>query len=118
MPNAEGYLADYLGGLSGLEKAETGDALLDVSGVKRVLNTTFAALPAPSDHIGYANVSDVGLSGSLWQSDGTIWRPVGGRVLLAASAVAAAAVTGGTTEVTTDTLTIKGGIMGLNGGLE
>jgi hypothetical protein len=94
------------------------DAVLEALGLKKVLQTTFAALPAAADHIGYANVSDVGLNGSLWQSDGTIWRPVAGRVLLASTAVASALHTGTLTETTIDTISIPGNLMGLNGSLE
>lgn len=34
---------------------------------------SWATLPAPADYIGTAFITDVGLRGSLWRSDGAIW---------------------------------------------
>ena len=50
-----------------------------------VTTTTFAELPAANAVAAYTAqylVTDVGIGGSVWYSDGTRWRAVGGRVTL------------------------------------
>lgn len=44
---------------------------------------TFATLPSAPDYAGFrVFVSDIGINGSVWYSNGTRWLPVGGRVVL------------------------------------
>lgn len=43
---------------------------------------TWATKPLPSALTGQIFISDVGIGGSYWYSDGSKWRPVGGRVTL------------------------------------
>lgn len=78
----------------------------------------FAALPAPSDFIGNVYVSDIGTSGSLWRSNGSVWAPIGGEVILHQSNTAGTALTGSTTETLLEEFLIPGGLLGENGGLE
>lgn len=80
---------------------------------------SWATLPPPADYIGTAFITDVGLRGSLWRSDGATWGVVGGSVVLANNWVAGTAVTGSTSETlfSNGTFTVRGGLMGLNGSL-
>lgn len=49
---------------------------------------TFANLPAASANTGRIyNVSDVGVNGSLWQSNGTKWAPLNGTILLGLASI-------------------------------
>ena len=74
--------------------------------------------PAAADWAGeLIQITDVGLGGSLWISTGVLWKPVNGRVTLAASA-AAIASTNTTAEETLLSLIIKAGLLGLDGSLE
>lgn len=78
---------------------------------------TWATLPAAASNSGLkVRVSDVGVSGSEWRSNGTTWEPVGGRVLLA-RVHTDSAVTGTTAETVLATVTIPAGLMGVNGSL-
>lgn len=43
---------------------------------------TWQTKPAPSALTGQIYISDIGIGGSYWYSDGSKWRPVGGRVTL------------------------------------
>ena len=43
---------------------------------------TWATKPLPSALTGQIYISDIGVGGSYWYSDGSKWRPVGGRVTL------------------------------------
>ncbi len=79
---------------------------------------TWATLPAAADYIGPAHVSDVGVHGSLWRSDGSTWGIVGGSAVLAVNNVAGTTLTGTASETELYSLTIKGGLLGLNGALE
>ncbi len=79
---------------------------------------TWATLPAASAYIGTAYVTDVGLSGSLWRSDGANWGVVGGSVVLGRTNVAGTALTGSTTETIDWVYTIPAGLLGANGALE
>lgn len=80
---------------------------------------TFATLPAASgSNTGQIYfVSDVGISGSHWVSNGTQWKPLNGSVVLASSAVKVSH-TGDLLEFTFATIPIAGGIMGANGRIE
>lgn len=78
---------------------------------------TWATLPSAAANNGLrVHVSDVGEGGSDWKSNGTLWLPVNGSVLLARSAVAAS-VTGTAAETALATITIPAGLMGTNGQL-
>ncbi len=78
----------------------------------------FANLPAASAAAGqFYLVTDIGTSGTLFSSNGTIWRPANGTAVLAASGVAVS--TGSdTTEDVLATITIPAGLMTANGKLE
>lgn len=79
---------------------------------------TWATLPAASTVTGMTvRVTDVGVGGSFWTSNGTKWYPTATEVLLANDQTTLA-VTGTTSEVQTFTLTIPAGMMGANGVLE
>lgn len=79
---------------------------------------TWATLPAASTVTGMTvRVTDVGVGGSFWTSNGTKWYPTATDVLLANDQTTLA-VTGTTSEVQTFTLTIPAGMMGANGVLE
>jgi hypothetical protein len=84
------------------------------------ITTTWANRPAnPQDYTGIIiQVSDVGLGGSLFISNGTLWVPVA-TVVLARSAVAIAnsSSTNGA-EFNFAPVTIPAGLMGLNGTIE
>lgn len=90
----------------------------DASNPKFARPYTWATLPAPADYIGPAYISDIGLHGSMWRSDGSTWGLVDGQCILEASAVAKAAVTGSTTEALVHTYAMPAGLLGLNGELE
>lgn len=78
----------------------------------------FAELPQASRARGAIRwVIDVGVSGSLWRSDGIEWCLVGGHSLLAQSNVAKSVTVGSTTEELLDWIAIPGTAIGLNGAL-
>lgn len=78
---------------------------------------TWATLPSAAANNGLrVHVSDVGEGGSDWKSNGTLWLPVNGSVLLARSGTQAS-VTGTTAETALATIAIRAGIMGTNGQL-
>jgi hypothetical protein len=62
-------------------------------------------------------VTDIGANGALFISNGTIWRPLNGSCVLAASSVAAS-FTGSTTETTITTVTIPANLVTANAALE
>lgn len=113
--------AQIAAGSTGVAGALSGNpgSLFMPDGTQRLATPayTWATLPAASAYIGNAFVSDVGARGSLWRSDGSEWGLVGGSVVLAQSAVAAAALTGTTTETAAANYTLAGNLMGLNGKL-
>lgn len=74
-------------------------------------------MPKPQDLIGNFYLSDVGLGGSLWRSNGEDVCPVGGQVVLVDKKVASAQLTGVTTEQLADEFLIQGKLLGKNGGL-
>lgn len=77
--------------------------------------SAFASLPSASTVSGQIyRVTD--LSNALFISDGTIWKPVNGRCILACSAVAQS-LTGSTSETTLASFTVPGGLMTANGSL-
>ncbi len=81
-------------------------------------NLTWAQRPNAAQ---YANeiiyISDVGVGGSYWTSNGTYWSPLNGEVTLAQSG-AAIDLTGFATEQVMATYTLPGGLMSANGQLE
>lgn len=81
-----------------------------------ILPFTFATLPAvaASNSGLIVNVIDIGASGTLFESNGTIWRPAGGRCVLFSSAIGWSN-TGNTTENTLITLSVPANIMTANG---
>lgn len=90
------------------------------AGVVSALEYTWANKPVASS----ANrnmeifVSDIPVGiGSRFVSNGSMWVPIGGEVVLGQSGVAGADVTGTTSSVTSDLLTIPGGLLGPNGAL-
>jgi len=78
--------------------------------------TEWANLPAPADFTGLLFVNDVGINGSLWRSNGTIWTLVGGACILGQSAVAVSC-TATTDEEVLQSFAIPAGVMGVNGAL-
>ena len=78
----------------------------------------WASRPAAADWEGeFIRVTDVGLEGSLWISNGSLWVPANGGVILAQSGASVTAPANDTNENTLATISIKGGVMGLNGAL-
>lgn len=78
----------------------------------------WATLPTASTVTGMTvRVTDVGVGGSFWTSNGTKWYPTATEVLLANDQTTLA-ITGTASEVQTFTLTIPAGMMGANGVLE
>lgn len=79
-------------------------------------SVAFASLPAAASSTGLIyRISDIG--NSLWISDGTLWRPVGGTALLACSGVSVADAND-TVENTLATITVPANAMGANGAVE
>lgn len=77
--------------------------------------SVFASFPAASAHANQTILAtDIGSGGTLFISNGTIWRPVNGRCVLAASAVNQS-VTGTTAETTLASYTVPAGLMTANG---
>lgn len=62
-------------------------------------------------------ITNVGIGGSYWISNGTYWSPLNGEVTLAQSG-AAISLTGAATEQVMATYTLPGGLMSANGQLE
>lgn len=78
---------------------------------------TWALRPAAADWAGeIIRITDVGVIGSYWISDGTRWTLLNGSVVLAQSATPVA-VPANTDEATLATISIKGGMMGISGAL-
>lgn len=78
-------------------------------------SVAFASLPSAASSTGLIySVSDI--NNSLWRSDGTIWKPIGGVAVLASSA-AAVSCGADTTEDTLATITVPANCMGPNGAL-
>jgi hypothetical protein len=78
--------------------------------------TLWANLPAPTAFRGLIYVSDVGINGSLWRSNGTIWSLVGGSCVLGQSSVAVSC-TASTAEEVLASVNLQPGVMGVNGAL-
>ena len=88
------------------------------SRLRFILTSTWALLPA-ADSVPTGTryfVSDIGINGSDWYSDGTRWRLVNGRVTLAMSNTGI--VVTGTLSATPVTVTVPPGVMGATGTLE
>lgn len=62
-------------------------------------------------------ISDIGIGGSYWTSNGTYWSPLNGEVTLAQSG-ATVSLTGTTSETVLATYTFPGGLMSANGQIE
>lgn len=62
-------------------------------------------------------ITNVGIGGSYWISNGTYWSPLNGEVTLAQSG-AAVSMTGAATEQVMATYTLPGGLMSANGQIE
>lgn len=62
-------------------------------------------------------ISDIGVGGSYWTSNGTYWSPLNGEVTLAQSGVTVS-LTGTTSETVLATYTLPGGLMSANGQIE
>jgi hypothetical protein len=104
------------GRLDALEALSAGSRLTSLEG-DRIASTTFAALPAAAGASGKVYlVTDVGVAGSLWRSDGTLWRPVH-PVVLGRSGVAVSH-TGNTSETVLATVAIPANVLGTNRTLE
>lgn len=78
---------------------------------------TWATLPAPAAYIGQIYVTDVGLSGSLWRSDGMNWGLVNGSVVLARGNTDLTVTAASTSEEDLISIPIPAGLMGANGQL-
>ncbi len=78
--------------------------------------TSWANLPAPSDFQGLLFVNDVGINGSIWRSNGTVWSLVGGSCVLGQSAVAVSCTTT-TNEEVLQSVNLPAGVLGVNGAL-
>lgn len=92
-----------------------GLTLPDGSSVGLALPYTWATKPAPADYIGSAFISDIGVGGSYWTSNGTVWKPINGSIVLAETAVAGAAHTGTLTDTTLATINLPADILALTG---
>jgi hypothetical protein len=80
---------------------------VSVANLNAVPSVTFANLPAASGVTNQIyNVSDVGINGSNWQSNGTTWLPVNGSVVLFKSNIPFYIAPTGTITVTTGVLTL------------
>jgi hypothetical protein len=89
--------------------------LLSGSDDMPIIATTFANLPSASASTGRIyRVTDLG--NALFISTGTIWKPLGGHLVLAASATPQS-VTGTISETTLATVAIPAGLMTANGQL-
>lgn len=78
---------------------------------------TWATLPAPASYIGTAFVPDVGLSGSLWRSDGLNLGLVNGSVVLARGNTDLTVAAASTSEEDLISIPIPAGLLGANGQL-
>lgn len=76
---------------------------------------SWSALPLPADYIGTAYVTDVGLRGSLWRSDGTTWGLVNGSCVYARGHTDLTVGAGSTAEEDLVSIPLLPGLMGLNG---
>ena len=70
---------------------------------------TWATKPLPSALTGQIYISDIGVGGSYWYSDGSKWRPVGGRVTLKNTLVDV--TNNGAAKVVMDYATIPAGLV-------
>jgi len=71
---------------------------------------TWATKPLASAYNGSAYISDIGVGGSHWYSDGSKWRPVGGRVTI--KNTIADVTNNGAPKVVLDYATIPAGLWG------
>lgn len=77
--------------------------------------SAWASLPAASTAAGMIyNVTNVAISNRLMQSNGTLWLPLNGHMLLDQSGVPVA-LTGSTARTTLSNTTVKGGLLGTGG---
>lgn len=78
---------------------------------------TWATKPAPAERIGPLYIEDIGIGGSLWYSNG-VTHELMGRTTLYVSGARAGSVIAGTAEALLKNFLIRGGLMGLNRGLQ
>lgn len=96
-------------------RAVAGSGVNSGSGSSLFNSSAFASLPAAASSSGLIyRVSDI--NNSLWMSNGTIWKPVGGQAVLASSA-AQLTVPGDTNENVLATITVPANSMSANGTL-
>lgn len=85
---------------------------------KKIYSTTWANRPSASSMNGkMILISDLGYGNSLFVSNGTRWKPMGGSCLVYQTNVATT-VTGTSVETTLGSTTVPGGLMSSNGILE
>lgn len=99
--------------------ASTNEIVSGISGLSSlpITTTTWASLPTPSARgVGLTFVTDVGVSGSLWYSNGTTWGLANGSCILFLSAVPVT-LSATTSEEVLFSGTIPAGLMGVNGAL-
>lgn len=76
-----------------------------------MISCTWGLIPPASSATGeIVYVSNIGVNGSYWLSNGSVWRPVNGEVTLAQSG-ASVSLTGTTTQTVLATYTLPGGLM-------
>ena len=75
---------------------------------------TWATKPLASAYIGTAFISDIS-GGTYWVSNGTVWKPLNGYVVIAESAVAGTSHTGTLVDTTLATINLPADILGLTG---
>lgn len=99
--------------------ATTNEIISGVSALSTlpVRSSLWSSLPTPDEFgVGLVFVSDVGVSGSLWYSNGTTWGLANGSCLLFQMAVSVS-VSATTSEEVLFSGTLPAGIMGINGAL-
>jgi hypothetical protein len=104
---------------AGASSAQVAALQAQITALESGYSTTWAVLATmtPSSYTGQKwFVSDVGINGSFWRSNGVTWELIGGSVVLSANAVSVN-VTGTTAETAFYTVTIPAGLLGANGRL-
>jgi hypothetical protein len=86
---------------------------VSIANVKAIPSATFATLPSASTVSNQIyNVTDVGMNGSNWQSNGTTWLPVNGSSVLLKTNIPFYIAPTGTITVTTGVLTLGTALIG------
>lgn len=87
------------------------------SSTSQFASSAFASLPAAASSTGLIySVSDIG--NSLWRSNGTSWKPLGGVAIVGSSAAQVLAPANDTNENALATVTIPANSLGTDGALE